>query len=207
MPVREAHPATRQKQAYEEGLNQFILFWGEMASSWGINRTMAQIHALLFALDEPQDTDQIMKRLQISRGNANMNLRALVEWNLVRRIQKTGSRKDYYTSEKDVWKISTTVIKERNRREVIPVRQTLRDCLDILQPVTEHTESMADPSLAIQAQHFAQQIQNLIDLIEVFESFTEAILPFLSEENLKMNPATHHPGRFGSENRRLISKG
>jgi DNA-binding transcriptional regulator GbsR (MarR family) len=169
---------------YEEGIKQFILFWGDMASSWGINRTMAQIHALLYAIDEPLDTDEIMRRLQISRGNANMNLRALVDWRLAQRVQQLGSRKDYYTSEKDVWKISTTVIQERNRREVLPVRQTLLECLRLLQQVP--TAPSASAPVTRQAQQFAHRIQNLIDMIGVFESFTEALLPFLTESNLVM---------------------
>src|SRR3712207_4865863 len=70
---------------HQEAQERFILFWGEMASSWWINRTMAQIHALLYASEAPLDTDEIMERLQISRGNANMNLRSLTNWDLVRK--------------------------------------------------------------------------------------------------------------------------
>ena len=76
-----------------------------MASAWGINKTMAQIHALLYAENEPLDTDTIMEQLSISRGNANMNLRNLVQWQLVNKVHFKGKRKDYYTAEKDVWNI------------------------------------------------------------------------------------------------------
>lgn len=167
---------------YEEALERFVLFWGEMASSWGINRTMAQIHALLYALDQPLDTDEIMERLQVSRGNANMNLRALVDWNLVRRVHQPGSRKDYYTSEKDVWKICARVIQERNRREVTPVKQTLNDCLALLE-----TETAApDAPKGAEAAQFADRIRNLVDMIQLFESITTALLPFLGEKDMKM---------------------
>ncbi len=167
--------------AYEEALERFVLFWGEMASSWGINRTMAQIHALLYALDQPLDTDEIMARLQVSRGNANMNLRALVDWNLVRRVHQSGSRKDYYTSEKDVWKICARVIQERNRREVTPVKQTLTDCLTLLETEVQD----ADAPNTTEAGQFAVRIRNLVDMIQLFENITTALLPFLGAKDMK----------------------
>ena len=103
---------------YEQASEQFVLLWGEMASAWGINKTMAQIHALLYAESEPLDTDTIMDKLHISRGNANMNLRNLVQWQLVNKVHFTGKRKDFYTAEKDVWNI-VAVLKARSilRRE------------------------------------------------------------------------------------------
>ena len=85
-------------KSHREALSRFVLFWGEMASRWGINRTMAQIHALLYAAETPMDTDEIMKQLQISRGNANMNLRSLINWDLVRKVHQSGSRTDSQSS-------------------------------------------------------------------------------------------------------------
>src|SRR4051794_23106958 len=81
--------------------DQFILEWGRMSSSWGINRTMAQIHALLFTSTNPLTVDEIMDRLLISRGNASMSLRDLMDWGIVRRFRRPGERKDTYTSETD----------------------------------------------------------------------------------------------------------
>ncbi|MDZ7681329.1 MAG: hypothetical protein U5J63_06325 [Fodinibius sp.] len=89
-----------RSQTHEEALEQFILLWGEMASAWGINHTMAQIHALLYAESDPLDTDAIMEQLDISRGNANMNLRNLLQWQLIHKVHFKGKRRDYYTAEK-----------------------------------------------------------------------------------------------------------
>ncbi|WP_456425054.1 GbsR/MarR family transcriptional regulator [Rhodocaloribacter sp.] len=164
-------------------MERFVLFWGEMASNWGINRTMAQIHALLYACEGPLDTDEIMERLRISRGNANMNLHALMNWNLVRKVHQPGSRKDYYTAEKDVWQITAQIIKERERREIKPVKQQLRECRDIL------TGGEADRSCAeldaLEGQ-LCLRIDNLVRLMEVFEGFSRALLPFLEERNAPM---------------------
>ena len=132
-------------QRHQEALERFILFWGEMASNWGINRTMAQIHALLYAAEKSLDTDTIMQRLQISRGNANMNLHSLVNWNLVRKVHRPGSRKDYYVAEKDVWHITAQIIRERERREIGPVMQQLQECRDTLagKPDTEDCHDLS----------------------------------------------------------------
>ena len=159
---------------HQEALQQFILLWGEMASHWGINRTMAQIHALLYAAERPLDTDEIMARLQISRGNANMNLRALVDWDLVRKTHQIGSRKDYYTAEQDVWKITTTIIEQRRKREIKPVQQALAACT--------HTLRVGEP-LTEEETQFAERIDNLADFIDVFEGFTSAFLPFLQSRS------------------------
>lgn len=161
-----------------EAVERFILFWGEMASRWGINRTMAQIHALLYCSEEPLDTDAIMERLQISRGNANMNLRSLVTWNLVRKVHQTGSRKDFFWAEKDVWHITAQIIKERERREIQPVRQQLQDCRDVL------TDGGACGDLPEGEEHvLCERFENLMRLMEVFEGFSSALLPLVQEEN------------------------
>ena len=107
-------------KAHAEAVEQFILYWGEMAPAWGINKTMAQIHALLYAESEAMDTDAIMARLDVSRGNANMNLRSLETWGLVSRVSRPGSRKDFYTAEKDVWEIAALIIRERRHRDLAP---------------------------------------------------------------------------------------
>lgn len=164
---------------HREALDRFVAFWGEMASSWGINRTMAQIHALLYAVEEPLDTDAIMVRLQISRGNANMNLRSLVSWNLVRRVHRPGSRKDYYTAEKDVWEITIQIIREREKRELRPVLQQLQECRDLLAP----PESFVVPPAEAR---FGERIENLMRLVEVFEGLSRTLLPFIQVQNAEL---------------------
>lgn len=167
--------------AHQEALQRFILFWGEMASRWGINRTMAQIHALLYASESSMDTDQIMKLLQISRGNANMNLRSLINWDLVRKVHQSGSRKDYYTAEKDVWKIITCVVKEREKRELQPVKQQLIGCREILKGDPEGKPRALTP----EESQFSERIGNLIELMELFEGFSRSLLPFVQSRSVE----------------------
>ncbi|RRB07456.1 GbsR/MarR family transcriptional regulator [Larkinella rosea] len=112
---------------FDEAKNRFIQSWGTLATQWGINRTMAQIHALLMISPEPLDTDVIMESLQISRGNANMNLRDLLDWGLIYKHLKMGERKEFFFAEKDVWKIARQVAKERRRREIAPVIEILEE--------------------------------------------------------------------------------
>lgn len=111
---------------YQEAKHQFLQTWGTLGGQWGINRTMAQVHALLMISPDPVDTDYIMEELKISRGNANMNLRGLVDWGLIQRVYLPGERKDFYSAEKDVWKIAVTVAKERRKREIEPMRNQIK---------------------------------------------------------------------------------
>ena len=158
----------------QRALDEFVLLWGEMASSWGINRTMAQIHALLYASETALDTDEIMDRLQISRGNANMNLRALLDWNLIRKTHQLGSRKDFFVAEKDVWTIATTIIEERQRREIKPVQRAL---------VGVASDLRQGESLDPQEEELADRIDALVSFIEVFDGFSSALLPLLRGRN------------------------
>ncbi len=110
----------------EESKEKFIQTWGTFAVNWGVNRTMAQIHALLLTSSEPISTDQVMEKLQISRGNANMNLRALIDWGIVKRELIKGDRKEYFVADKDVWYLFKQVTKEKRKREIEPVIDFLR---------------------------------------------------------------------------------
>ena len=111
----------------KEGQEKFINAWGALGSSWGINKTMAQIHALLLISSDPLTTDDMMERLSISRGNANMNVRALIDWGLVEKVYVSGERKEYFQSEKDIWEVARRVARERRKREVEPITKVLKD--------------------------------------------------------------------------------
>jgi len=113
----------------KEVQKQFIAEWGRMSSAWGINRTMAQIHALLFITGRTYSMDEIIEQLQISRGNASMNLHDLMDWGIVRRTRKPGERKDHYYSETDPWQMFARVVRERKRREVDPTEKAIEECL------------------------------------------------------------------------------
>ena len=145
-----------------------------MASRWGINRTMAQIHALLYASEVPLDTDGIMERLSISRGNANMNLRSLMDWKLVYKVQREGSRKDFFEAEKDVWHITSQIIKRREREELEPVMEQLKACHDTL---------AAGKDVTAAEKQFLERIENLMELIDVFDGVTNSLLPFIQQKN------------------------
>lgn len=115
-------------QALRKAREDFVSQWGAIGSCWGINRTMAQIHALLMTSPVAMSTDEIMAELKVSRGNANTNLRDLVGWGLIRVIIRKGERKEYFEAEKEVWKIFCTVAKERKRRELVPAMEVLQRC-------------------------------------------------------------------------------
>ena len=179
--VPDAAGSSDLSQRHQEALGRFIVFWGEMASNWGINRTMAQIHALLYCSEEPLDTDEIMRRLDVSRGNANMNLRSLVSWNLVRKVQQPGSRKDFYEAEKDVWTITAQIIKEREQREIRPVMDQLQECKDVLKNGKSECSELED-----REQVFCERIENLMQLMEFFNSFSKVLLPFVQRRDKRI---------------------
>ena len=124
-------PAADPVKTLAGAQDRFIATWGQMGSAWGISRTMAEVHALLYITGAPLNTDDVMDRLQISRGNASMSLRALVEWGLVARIHKRGDRKEYFQAETDVWTMFRTIVRERIKREMEPVLASLYEIRDM----------------------------------------------------------------------------
>ncbi|WP_417611547.1 GbsR/MarR family transcriptional regulator [Owenweeksia hongkongensis] len=134
----------------DEAKNQFIQAWGALGSSWGINRTMSSIHALLIASKDAMTTEEIMDTLKISRGNANMNIRALIEWGLVKREMVAGERKEYFSAGKDVWEIARQIAKERAKRELEPVTKIVAD----LQTVEDDSED---------AKQFVETMAGILD--------------------------------------------
>jgi DNA-binding transcriptional regulator GbsR (MarR family) len=111
----------------KEGKEKFIEAWGKMASDWGINRTMAQVHALLLIVPDSLTADEVMEQLDISRGNANMNIRALMDWGLVHKSLKQGERKEYFFAEKDMWVVVTKIIIQRKKKELEPMLKVLEE--------------------------------------------------------------------------------
>lgn len=114
-----------------EAKQQFISSWGAFGTHWGINRTMAQIHALLLISPDPLTQDDLMEELNISRGNANMNIRELINWGLVERVILSGERKEYFVAEKDIWKVVRQIVKERKKRELEPLLKLLDQLEDV----------------------------------------------------------------------------
>ncbi len=110
-------------------MQKFVLHWGEMGSRWGVNRTVAQIHALLYLAEEPLTADQITETLGVARSNVSTSLRELQSWGLVKTVHVFGDRRDHFESMKDVWDIFLVIVEERKRRELDPTLSTLRECV------------------------------------------------------------------------------
>jgi DNA-binding transcriptional regulator GbsR (MarR family) len=107
---------------------KFILHWGEMGTRWGVNRTVAQIHALLFLADRPLTADDIVETLGVARSNVSNSLKELQSWKLVRVTHMMGDRRDHFTALQDVWEIFRLIVEERKRREIDPTLTVLREC-------------------------------------------------------------------------------
>ena len=145
----------------EEAKLQFIQAWGKLGSEWGINRTMAQIHALLMISEKPLSTEEIMESLSISRGNANMNIRELLNWNLVHKVLIPGDRKEYFSGEKDVWEVAKRIARERKKREIEPVLQELKQLQNIENPKSAEAKQFVDMVKNIHS--FAEKIDKSVE--------------------------------------------
>ena len=111
---------------------QYILHWGEMGTRWGINRTVAQIHALLYLSPEPLAADEIAETLTVARSNVSTSIRELESWGIIRPVHVLGERREHYESLKDVWEMFRIIVEQRKRREIDPTLQLLRNCLEEL---------------------------------------------------------------------------
>ena len=149
--MKQANDARTLREARDE----FVTQWGTIGTSWGINRTMAQIHALLITTASALSTDEIMAELKISRGNAHSNLRDLTSWGLIRSVVRKGERKEFFEAEKNVWKMFCIIIRERRRRELRPAMDVLKEC-------SERTKGMKGAD----AVAFNKQIKSLSDFLE-----------------------------------------
>ena len=133
-----------------EAKAQFIANWGRFGTNWGINRTMAQIHALLLVSPDNLSAEEVMEQLNISRGNANMNLRELMDWGLVQKVIVPGERREFFTAEKDIWKVARQIVKERKKRE-----------LDLMIPVLKELSEVEGDKRDRAVKTFTDTIQNI----------------------------------------------
>lgn len=134
---------------YQEAKEKFINTWGSLGSLWGINKAMAQIQALLFISPKALSMEDIMERLQISRGNTSMNLRQLMDWGIVSKELVPGERKEFFTTQKDVQELARIVAKERSRREIQPVVKVLQEVSSIKDDGTEKTKELIKQTQAL----------------------------------------------------------
>src|SRR5208283_6036268 len=108
---------------------KFVLHWGEMGTRWGVNRTVAQIHALLYLSPQPMNAEEIATTLSIARSNVSTSLKELESWGIVRAVHLLGERREHYQATKDVWEMARVILDERKRREIDPTVSVLRECL------------------------------------------------------------------------------
>jgi DNA-binding transcriptional regulator GbsR (MarR family) len=148
-----------------EAKKQFIQTWGTLGSEWGINRTMAQVHALLLISPNALCTEDIMEQLNVSRGNANMNLRELMNWTLISKELVPGDRKEYFVSEKDIWEIAKIIARERKRREIEPVLKVLNG-LKVIEGDKKDKEVKA----------FTETVNNLSDFVGKMDKSVDMML-------------------------------
>ena len=138
---------------FKEAKNKFVQTWGALGSQWGINKTMAQIHALLMVSNEAVSMEDIMEELQISRGNASMNLRALMDGGIVYKEYKAGERKEFFTAEKDLDELAVKISRERSKREIKPALKVLKEV------------SALESDGTAAEKHFVDQTSKLYDFV------------------------------------------
>src|SRR4051812_1948644 len=170
-PVSPAAPLTPQQQQLRVAQDLFIRRWGEMGQTWGINRTMAEIHALLSLPPQPLCTDDVMDRLHISRGNASMSLRALCDWGIIRRLHKRGERREYFESLSDVWEMFSIIAAERKRREMDPVLETIKQCQQMLDESTLGKSAAKREEVQLTRQRLAGMEEFMTVTNKIFQQF------------------------------------
>lgn len=159
-------PGSPTNEALDVAREAFIEEWGRMSTSWGINRTMAHIHALLFITGEPMTMDQIIERLKISQGSASTNLRQLIDWGVVRRYRPPGVRRSLYIADLDSVTMVARVVRERKRRELDPTVAALRHCREIA----------PDPSEDERARAFHRRVNELLEVFAMVDFASEFAL-------------------------------
>ena len=167
-PTAASSPAQQQLRTAQD---LFIRRWGEMGQTWGINRTMAEIHALLYINGIPLCTDDVMERLHISRGNASMSLRALCDWGIIRRLHKRGERREYFESLSDVWEMFSIIAAERKRREMDPVLETIKQCQRMLDESTLGKSAARAEEIQLTRQRLAGMEEFMEVTNKIFQQF------------------------------------
>ena len=162
-----------QPGTVRDAQDQFIEIWGRMGSSWGISRTMAEVHALLYITGESMCTDDVMERLNISRGNASMTLRGLTDWGIVHRQHKRGDRKEYFQAEADIWSMFKTIARERKKRELDPVVASLFEVRDLTGDTRLAKKNGADPS---ELKAHNERLDEMLNFISTLDKLSNGVL-------------------------------
>lgn len=151
---------------------RFILHWGEMGSRWGVNRTVAQIHALLYLAGRPMDAEEIAVTLGVARSNVSTSLKELQSWRLARVVHVMGDRRDHFETSTDIWELFKLIVEGRRQREIDPTISVLRDCLN-------------NPAIGDEDSGTEQRIRETLDFIEVMTTWSEEMLRLQPETLMK----------------------
>jgi DNA-binding transcriptional regulator GbsR (MarR family) len=151
---------------------KFVLHWGEMGSRWGVNRTVAQIHALLFLVGKPMAADEIAETLAVARSNVSNSLKELQAWRLVRVVHAMGDRRDHFATSTDVWELFRLIVEGRRQREIDPTLTVLRDCL-------------ISPELNREPKETAHRIEETLALLETLTAWADEMLRLKPETLMK----------------------
>ena len=154
-------------------LSRFVLHWGEMGARWGVNRTVAQIHALLYITGRPMHAEEIADTLDIARSNVSNSLRELQGWRLVKLVHIAGDRRDHFETSKQVWELVRTIVSERQRREIAPTIDVLREVL-------------ADPAISKDPAEAKLRMQETLDLLETLTAWSDEMLKLDTETLTKV---------------------
>ena len=138
-------------------VSQFVLHWGEMGSQWGVNRSVAQIHALLYLSERPLNAEEISDKLGIARSNTSNSLKELMAWQLIRRVPVLGDRREHFEAEVDLWQMLTAIAKGRKQREVDPAVAALKAC---------RAEAEADPTISRIARGRIEAMHDFVTTME-----------------------------------------
>lgn len=151
---------------------RFILHWGEMGSRWGVNRTVAQIHALLYLSDRPLAADDIADTLGVARSNVSTSLKELQSWRLARVVHKLGDRRDHFETSKDVWELFKLIVEGRRQREIDPTLTMLRD-------------SLTSPEIDNESDETAQRLRDTLQFLETLTTWSDEMLRLKPETLMK----------------------
>lgn len=152
---------------------RFILHWGEMGSRWGVNRTVAQIHALLYLAGRPLDAEEIATTLEVARSNVSTSIKELLAWKLVRVVHLKGERRDHFETSTDVWELFKLIVEGRRQREIDPTLALLQDCV-------EH------PEFEQEDQGTRQRIEDTLEFIRILTTWSDEMLRLKPETLMKM---------------------
>ena len=142
-----------------QAIEQFVVHWGEMGTSWGVNRSVAQIHALLYVTDHPITAEDISETLGLARSNVSNSLKELLSWQLIRRVHVLGDRRDHYAAETDLWEMLMRIAMGRKTREIDPTLDMMHRCV---------TEAEADKTVSKEAQ---ARIRNMLEFLKLLDSW------------------------------------